>query len=98
MQGEALEKRLRELGKAKKICVTEKENRAKFIQILMFHLEFHPFVGSGWRDAEAVAREDPREMWMISTREMHDFCRHLGESWAWEYMWKNWYRPDRWTI
>jgi hypothetical protein len=98
LQGDALEKRILELGKAKKICVSEKESRAILINTLMLHLEHHPFVHCGWRDAEALTREDPREMWVISTEEMYRFCRELGESWAWEYLWKNWYRPDRWTI
>jgi hypothetical protein len=98
LQGEDLEMRMTALGKAKKICVLEKGCRTQIIDILMHHLEHHPFIHSGWRDAEAVAREDPREMWVISTQEMYEFCRDLGESWAWEYLWKNWYRPDRWTV
>ena len=80
LQGEGLEKRITDLGKSKKICVLEKEHRTRIIAILMIHLDHHPFIHSGWRDAEAVAREDPREMWVISTQEMYDFCRDLGES------------------
>jgi hypothetical protein len=98
LQGEDLEKRMCELGKSKKICIVEKDHRKQIIDVLMCHLNYHSFVSSGWRDEEALSREDPREMWMISTQEMFEVCRDRGESWAWEYLWKNWYRPDRWTV
>lgn len=98
LQGEEFEKRVRELGRTKKICITEKEHRKRIIDILMFALEYHPFTGVGWRDAETLAQEDPRGMWEIAVLEMYEGCLSLGESWAWEYLWKNWYRPDRWMV
>lgn len=29
--------------------------------------------------------------------EINALCRELAEPWAWEYLWKEWYQPRRWT-
>lgn len=98
LQDEALENCILTLGKTKKICVSEKKNRKEIIDLLMLHLQFHPFSHMGAVCKEDLATYDSRDTWMDQVTEMHRLCQELGESWAWEYLWKHWYRPDRWTV
>jgi len=68
----------------------------------MVHLHYHPFVfhrpgAPPIRSVEDL-NHDLKETWMAQVHEMHELCRHHGESWAWEYLWKNWYHPDKYTI
>ena len=93
-----MENRILELGKSKKICVSEKKNRNEIIDLLMVHLQFHPFSHMGVASKDDLADYNARNTWTDQVAEMHKLCQELGESWAWEYLWKHWYRPDRWTV
>jgi len=45
-----------------------------------------------------MSKEAVRESWLGQVIEMHEKCKEYGESWAWEYLWKNWYNPNRWSL
>jgi hypothetical protein len=48
LEGDALEKHIHELGgKKKPICIAEKENRNAIIDLVMLHLQWHPFTHFG---------------------------------------------------
>lgn len=98
LEDDALENRIRELGKKKQICITEKTNRNEIINLLMLHLQWHPFTHLGLSSKEELSDFNCRGVWMDQITEMHELCRKLGESWAWEYLFKHWYSPDRWII
>jgi hypothetical protein len=83
--------------KKKQICVTDKTHRTDIIALFKVHLHWHPFIFTGADETYDVT-VDMRMNWTNQVIEMHNLCQILEESWAWEYLWKNWYRPDRWHI
>jgi hypothetical protein len=98
LQDEVLENHIVALGKSKKICITEKKNRQNIIDLLMLHLQFHPFSHMDVLSKEDLITYNSHDTWIDQVTEMHQLCQELGESWAWEYLWKHWYRSDRWPI
>jgi hypothetical protein len=83
--------------KNKQICVTDRTHRRDIIDLFKVHLQWHPFIFTGADGTYDVTLDMPMN-WTNQVMEMHNLCRLLEESWAWEYLWKNWYRPDRWCI
>jgi hypothetical protein len=83
--------------KKKQICITDKNHRCDIIKLFVVHLHWHPFIHT-LADAGYDATVDMKVNWKEQVIEMHDLCKKLDESWAWEYLWRNWYRPDRWNI
>ena len=57
----------------------------------MLHLQFHPLTHLNIGLENELATLDIKEIWKDQTKEMHDLCCRHGESWAWEYLFKNWY-------
>ena len=83
--------------KRKQICITDKENRVKLIHMFLTHLHWHPLIDFPDSIPDAAIL-DMKINWEAHVREMHVLCKNLNESWAWEYLWKNWYQPDRWIL
>jgi hypothetical protein len=84
------------------VCVKAKETRKEIVGRFMIHLHFHSFVcqprgAQVLRSIEKV-NHDLKETWKAQVEEMHSLCLQHGESWAWEYLWKNWYHPDKYSI
>src|SRR5438045_9675028 len=62
------------------------------IRLLMHrHLHWHPFK-MGQRHQFPGPELSTCAIWMWQVKEMHDKCASLGEGYAWEYLWKNWYK------
>jgi len=61
------------------------------------HLRFHPLVQIH-PDNHGNIQHDPWKYWKIQVQDMHQFCHLHNESWAWEYLWRNWYCPRQWII
>ena len=102
LEGEEFEKKLYEVARNKVVCVKAKETRKEIVGRFMVHLHFHPFVcqprgAQALRSVEEV-NHDLKETWKAQVEEMHNICLQHGESWAWEYLWKNWYHPDKYPI
>ena len=95
---EALQEKLREAGKRKRHCVSEKELCKDLASLFLTHLRWHPFTHLPIFTEPDSSRIHVREVWREQAAEMHDACKKLGESWAWEYLWNHWYRPERWKI
>jgi hypothetical protein len=83
--------------KKRQICVTDQTHRRNIIDLFKVHLHFHPFIFC-IAEPDYDATLDMYSNWVDQVTEMHELCRLLDESWAWEYLWKHWYRPDRWNI
>lgn len=96
LEEEAFRKKIQESIAKKQLCVGDKDIRKAIVEVYETHLRWHPLthMDEGTWD---YTQEGVREIWADQTRELFDVCRLSGQSWAWEYLWKNWYRPDRWT-
>ena len=93
---EALERKVVEQAKSKQICVSERTSRNRIVETLVTHLRFHPITHLGSEPVDV--RDYVDRVWREQVIEMHELCKELGESWAWEYLWKNWYSPSRLMI
>ena len=93
-----LQEKLLEAGKRKKHCVTDKELCKDITSLFLTHLRWHPFTHLPIFTEIDMSRIDVRAIWKEQVAEMHETCKKFGESWAWEYLWKQWYRPERWKI
>jgi hypothetical protein len=81
----------------KQICVTDKNHQSKILDRFVIQMKWHPLTHTRVSEtSDTVA--DIKENWQAQVMDMHDLCKELNESWAWEYLWNNWYRPDRWTL
>lgn len=63
------------------------------------HLHWHPFKFTS--KMAALDNGSPvtsRFVWLRQAMEMHELCKKLNEGYAWEYLWTNWYRLDKWQI
>jgi hypothetical protein len=85
-----LEKIIAKGGKDGEICVTTKKNRHAIVERFMIHLTWHPMIFFRMT-AEAAKDFDAKQIWELQVQHMHELCQELGEAWAWEYLWKNWY-------
>jgi hypothetical protein len=81
----------------KQICVSNKNHQSKINELFVLHMKFHPLTHYSISETPDTVAE-MKENWEGQVREMHDKCKELKESWAWEYLWNNWYRPDRWKL
>lgn len=97
---EEIEVKLREMGgaKRKRQCVDDKLKRAQILELFMTHLQFHPLIYHPIEGEFIQTEEELKANWMSQVEDMEKKCREDGESWAWEYLWKHWYRPDRWKL
>ena len=70
------------------------------IQALMTrHLHWHPFkFPSTMPPTDNGASITSRYVWLRQATEMHNLCQTLNEGYAWEYLWMNWYRLDKWKL
>src|SRR5436305_7570611 len=97
LEEDNLQKKITESGSTKQICVVEKEVRRGIVDMYVTHLRWHPLThmpqGTWTFSAESV-----KQVWIDQTKEIYEACKASGQSWAWEYLWKNWYCPDRWII
>ena len=93
-----LQEKLLEAGKRKKPCITDKELCNDITSLFLTHLRWHPFTHLPIFTEVDMSRIDVRAIWREQVAEMHETCKKFGESWAWEYLWKQWYRPERWKI
>jgi hypothetical protein len=62
---------------------------------MMAHLRFHPLANTR-PDQRHAGPIDAWSAWESQVTEMNELCRSHSESWAWEYLWKEWYCPERW--
>ena len=83
---EALQEKLLETGKRKKHCVSDKEVCKDITSLFLTHLPWHPFTHLPIFTEVDVSRIDVCEIWREQAAEMHEACKKLGESWAWEYL------------
>ena len=74
-----------------------KDNGNEIRLLMRRHLHWHPFK-TGRRHQFPGPELSTRAIWMWQAKEMHDKCASLGEGYAWEYLWKNWYKLDHWKI
>ena len=93
-----LQEKLLEAGKRKKHCIIDKELCKDITSLFLTHLRWHPFTHLPIFTEVDMSRIDIRAIWREQMTEMHEMCKRLGESWAWEYLWNHWYRPQRWKI
>ena len=70
-------------------CVLDMKIHKQIADRFMEHLGWHLSLGFRMSPGDKEAF-DPQEIWRDQVKNMHDVCQTLGESWAWEYLWKNW--------
>jgi hypothetical protein len=97
---EEIEQRIHDAakGKRKLTCLEDKVYRAMIVELFKTHLKFHPAIYLPIFGEVRHAGAELEDNWKAQVSEMHDACRNIGASWAWEYLWKNWYSPDRWRL
>jgi len=95
---EEREKRICDAGKKKQPCVVDKDARRSIVDVFMTHLAWHPYITDPDASQDTMMRFNAQQIWREQTTEMHEVCKSLGEAWAWEYMFKHWYRPSRWKL
>lgn len=93
-----LQKKLLEAGKRKRRCVSDQGVRREIASLFLTHLRWHPFTHLPIFTEIDMANIEVRQIWKEQVVEMHNVCKTLGESWAWEYLWNHWYRPERYKI
>lgn len=99
LEGEDLVKKVQEQGKKKQHCISDAETQKAVLELFMLHLEWHPLLYFNLSGEMAAPTFDVGEdAWRNQNMEMYKLSEELGEPWAWEYLWKNWYRPLRWLI
>jgi len=78
-----------EAPKNSQICVSDKIARDSIVYLFMQHLHWHPITHL----QQVLFNPENYNMtvWKIQVEEMHRLCKELRESWAWEYLWENWY-------
>ena len=74
------------------VCAPDKTSREQITDLFMEQLAWHPVLAHHTSPAESH-EVNVRQIWQQQVEAMHDLCKSLGESWAWEYLWKNWYIP-----
>jgi len=91
---EALDRKVVEQStKLKQTCAFEQTSRSKILELFVKHLHWHPV--THLQALPYSARNYMDTVLRRQVSEMHELCKELGESWAWEYLWKNWYPPLR---
>jgi len=99
LDDEQFRQQLEKAGKNKQVCVVEKKIRKDIWEIFATHLRWHPLTHLRSELPKAdLSMDGIKDVWREQTFEMHEACKVSGQSWAWEYLWKNWYCPDRWVI
>jgi hypothetical protein len=94
---EERQKKLHKAGEKKRlICIADKDTRNLITDLFMTHLHFHPYVYTA--ATEPCTDAEIKGAWMDQVTEMYNTCLSKCESWAWEYLWKHWYRPGRWEL
>jgi len=88
-----LEKIILKAAQSGGICVADNKNCKTIVDQFMYRLAWHPVIS--FQLTPNTPRDfDIKCIWQLQVTQMHDLCRDLGEQWAWEYLWKNWYIPD----
>jgi len=72
-------------------CVSDKTARDSIVYLFMQHLHWHPI--THLQQVPFSPENYKMTIWKIQVEEMHRLCKELRESWAWEYLWENWYSP-----
>jgi hypothetical protein len=83
----------------KQPCVPDAERIKDVLQLFDQHLHWHPLTRIKEASADIASYfHDAKEVWENQVMEMYLGCKGMKLSWAWEYLWKQWYCPDRWSI
>lgn len=69
----------------------------EIVNMIGRHAREHPLI-SVRPDLRTDEPHNPWVHWERQVLEMYNLCKERGESWAWEYLWKNWYSSDIWRI
>ena len=72
------------------VCAFDNKSIDKIMDLFMEQFKWHPTLAHHSSPAENC-EVNVREIWQQQVETMHDLCKSFGESWAWEYLWKNWY-------
>lgn len=72
------------------VCTLDIKNRDTITELYMEQFKWHPNLAHHLSPGENY-EVNVREIWQEQVEAMHELCKSLGESWAWEYLWKNWY-------
>lgn len=77
--------------------ILEKANGNKIRSLMRQQLHWHPFK-AGRKHQFPGDLLTSRNIWLWQAKAMHDFCCSLGEGYAWEYLWNNWYKWEGWKL
>jgi hypothetical protein len=64
----------------------------------MDHLRYHPQKHLTPAERKESDKTNPYEIWLKQVKEIMNFCREGDESALFEYLWLNWYSPQRWIL
>jgi hypothetical protein len=95
MDEHAKRERVLQACRTKQIVCPDKRVRRTIAETMMVHLRFHPLANT-CPDQRHAGPIDAWSAWEIQVTKMNELCRSHSESWAWEYLWKEWYCPERW--
>jgi hypothetical protein len=80
LEGESLDKKVREQGKKKQHCIGDAETRKAVLELFMLHLEWHPLLYFNPTEETVAPTSDVGEdAWRNQTMEMYKLCEELGE-------------------
>jgi hypothetical protein len=85
------EKVVEQSTKSKQVCLSEKTSREKILDQVRDDMHWHPLTHLPLQQIPYDTRNYVQKVWGSQVQRMHQLCKDLGESWAWEYLWKNWY-------
>jgi len=79
--------------------VLNKKAIAPILSTMRKHEHWHPFkFPSTMPLLDNGSPVTPRFIWLRQATEMHALCKRYKEGYAWEYLWLNWYRFDKWQL
>jgi len=70
-----------------------REFREIILDKIAYYFHLHPLIPN---DENEFLTSD--ELWLLSVREMYDFCIQHGLKYVWAYMWTNWYKKEDWIL
>ena len=87
---------MEEIGKKQQVCSNEAV-RTRIFDMVDSHCRWHPLLANP-NDREEWSEDLMWVFWRAQVTEMHQLCQTRGQSWAWEYLWRQWYNPHAWKL
>ena len=61
--------------------------------MIVYHFHLHPLIPNDQNQFLSAG-----DIWLLSVREMYEFCHQKDLKNVWAYMWTNWYQKNIWIL